>query len=169
MRLTLVRLFCQERQTGAKDKTMKLILASLIASASLLAAAQPNPSTLIDQTIAQTQAQRVAEHYATATIPSRQAAVEPTREEEYRRNGFHATTGLTSQTVISRFSRMMPLLRSPIENLSSHHYAMCIFVKSSLRSSKNPGGGWSLQWRARGNLTFVSRYCIAQRMMVQQV
>jgi len=64
---------------------MKLILASLLASAAVMAAAPPNPSILIDQTAAQAQAQTVAEHYATAPVPRQQAAVEPTREEEYRR------------------------------------------------------------------------------------
>ena len=72
-------------QTDAEDKTMKLIFASLLACASVTAATLPNPSILIDQTVAQAHAQKVAEHYATATIPTQQAAVEPTREEEYRR------------------------------------------------------------------------------------
>ena len=64
---------------------MKLILASLFASAVATAAALPHPATLIDQTVAQTQAQNVAERYAAAGIPRQQAALEPTREEEYRR------------------------------------------------------------------------------------
>jgi len=64
---------------------MKLMLASLLASASVMAVALPNPSTLVDQTVAQAQAQSVAEHYATAAIPRPQAAIEPTRDEEYRR------------------------------------------------------------------------------------
>ena len=64
---------------------MKLILASLLVSASAIAAAVPNPSILVDQTVAQAHAQSVAERYATATIPRQQAAVEPTRDEEYRR------------------------------------------------------------------------------------
>ena len=72
-------------QTGAQDKTMKLILASLLTSASVMAATFPSPSILVDQTVAQGHAQNLAEHYATATIPTQQAAVEPTREEEYRR------------------------------------------------------------------------------------
>lgn len=64
---------------------MKLILASLLACASLTAATLPDPSILIDQTVAQAHAEKVAEHYATATISMQQAAVEPTREEQYRR------------------------------------------------------------------------------------
>ncbi len=64
---------------------MKLTLASLLACASLTAATLPNPSILIDQSVAQAHAQKVAERYAAATIPRQQAAVEPTREEEYRR------------------------------------------------------------------------------------
>jgi hypothetical protein len=55
------------------------------ASAAVMAAATPNPSILIHQTVAQAQAQNVAEHYATAPIPTQQAAVEQTRDEEYRR------------------------------------------------------------------------------------
>ncbi|MGA7413323.1 MAG: hypothetical protein WBW33_22805 [Bryobacteraceae bacterium] len=64
---------------------MKLIIASLLVSAPAMAAALPNPSILVDQTIAQAHAQNVVERYATATVPSQQAAVEPTREEQYRR------------------------------------------------------------------------------------
>ncbi len=64
---------------------MKLILACLLAFASLTAATLPSPSILIDQTVAQSHAQQVAEHYASAITPRQQAALEPTREDEYRR------------------------------------------------------------------------------------
>jgi predicted component of type VI protein secretion system len=64
---------------------MKLILASLLASASLTPATLPNPSILTDQTVAQAHAKNVAEHYAAAATPKQQAASEPSRDEEYRR------------------------------------------------------------------------------------
>lgn len=64
---------------------MKLLLASLLASAAAIAAELPNPAILVDQTAAQAQAQSVAARYATADIPEQQAAVEPTREDQYRR------------------------------------------------------------------------------------
>jgi hypothetical protein len=64
---------------------MKLILASVLASASVIAAALPNPSILVDQTVAQAHAQNAAEQDATASIPRQREAVEPTRDEAYRR------------------------------------------------------------------------------------
>ncbi len=64
---------------------MKLILAALLVSGSAVAAALPNSSTLVDQTVAQAHSRSVAEHYAEAAIPRQQAAPDPTREEEYRR------------------------------------------------------------------------------------
>ena len=64
---------------------MKLVLAFLLASASIMAAALPNPAAIADQTVAQARALRVAEHYANAAVPTSQAAVEPTRDEQYQR------------------------------------------------------------------------------------
>jgi len=64
---------------------MKLLQTFLLASAPVVAAALPIASTLVDQTVAQAHAQSVAERYASAAVPKQQTAVEPTREEQYRR------------------------------------------------------------------------------------
>jgi hypothetical protein len=69
----------------SEAKIMKYTLTFLLASASVMAGALPNPSTLVEQALAQGRERVVAERYAKSAVPASQVAVAPTREEDYRR------------------------------------------------------------------------------------
>jgi hypothetical protein len=72
-------------EIASEAKIMKFTLTFLLASASVMAGALPNPSTLVDQTVAQANERGVAERYAKSPVPDSQVGVAPTREEDYQR------------------------------------------------------------------------------------